>query len=85
MRSDEVESIGANSVKSLTEVLWYIDSHHATFCSCGYQIPPCFANFQGYNVPEVSKHRKRAARNIHVSVLLMFSGFSHLNSDEPGE
>ena len=68
-RSDEVESSGVNFVKSLTEVLWYIDGHHATFSSRGYQIPPCFADFQGFNIPEVSKHRKRAACNMSAATL----------------
>ncbi len=68
-RSDEVESIGVNFVKSFTEVLWYIDGHHATFSSRGYQIPPCFADLQGFNVPEVSKHRKRAACNMSAATL----------------
>ena len=68
-RSDEVESSGVNFVKSLTEVLWYIDGHHATFSSRGYQIPSCFADFQGFNIPEVSKHRKRAACNMSAATL----------------
>jgi len=68
-RSDEVESIGVNFVKSLTEVLWYIDGHHDTFSTRGYHIPPCFTNFQGYNVPELSKQPKCAACNMSAAAL----------------
>ena len=68
-RSDEVESLGVNIVTSLTEVLWYIDSHHASFASRGYHIPTCFADFQGFNMPELSKHSKRAACNMSSTTL----------------
>ena len=63
-RPDEVESSGVNFVKSLTEVLWYIDGHHSTLSSRGFLIPPSFASFQGYNIPELSKHRKRTLSNM---------------------
>ena len=68
-RSDEVDTLGVNFVKSLTEVLWYIDGHHATFSSRGYHIPSSFATFQGYNVPELSKHRKRTSSNMSATTL----------------
>jgi len=60
-RSDEVESVGINFVKSLNEVLRYTDGHHDTISSRGYQIRTCFANFQGCNVPELSEHRNHAS------------------------
>ena len=68
-RSDEVESIDVNFVKSLTEVLWYIDGHHDSFSSRGHQIPSYFSEFQGFNVPELSKHRKRATCNMSAATL----------------
>ena len=67
-RSDEVESIDVNFVKSLTEV-WYIDGHHDSFSSRGHQIPSYFSEFQGFNVPELSKHRKRATCNMSAATL----------------
>ena len=68
-RADEVESSGVNFAKSLTEVLCYIDGHHTTFSNRGCHIPPCFANFQEYNVPELSKHRKHASSNMSTATL----------------
>jgi len=44
-KTDEVISSGTNFVKSLFEMLWYIDGHHSTISSYGYQIPACFEEF----------------------------------------
>ena len=53
------ESSGHSLVKVLTDLLWHIDGHHATFSDQSCAIPLVFANFIGYNVSERSKHRKR--------------------------
>ena len=68
-RADEVDSFGVNFVKSLCEVLWYIDGHHDTLHGRGCSIPTCFVTFQGFNVPERSKHRKRSLTNLSADVL----------------
>ena len=68
-KSDEVISSGTNFVKSLCEILWYIDGHHSTISDRGYQIPACFKEFQGYNTPELSKHRKRSVNNMSAAVI----------------
>ena len=39
----------------------YIDSHHAGFASRAYHISTYFADFQSFNMWELSKHHKRAA------------------------
>ena len=48
--SDEIHLYGNNLVKLLCDVLWYIDGHHSTLTSRGFQIPNSFA---GFNVPEL--------------------------------
>ena len=60
----EAESSGHSLVKVLTDLLWHIDGHHATFSDQSCVIPSIFANFSGYNVPERSKHRKRKMGNL---------------------
>ena len=56
-------------MKSLCEILWYIDGHHLTISDHGYQILACFEEFQGYNTPELVKHRKRSVINIPAAVI----------------
>ena len=50
---------GSNFVRTLCDVLWYIDGHYSTFAECNCAIPLVFHQFSGYNRPELSKHRKR--------------------------
>ena len=54
----EVNS-GKSFVITLTSVPWYIDGHEDALASLGCMIPDLFRPFKGYNVPEMSKHRKR--------------------------
>jgi len=68
-RADEVDSFGTNFVKSLCDVLWYIDNHHNTFSDRSCPIPRCFVSFQGFNIPERSKHRKRSLTNLSADIL----------------
>ena len=60
----EAEPSGHSLVKVLTDLLWHIDGHHATFSDQSCAIPPVFANFSGYSVPERSKHRNRKMGNL---------------------
>ena len=71
--SNEVNSSGTNFVKSLCEVLWYIDGHQSTISARGYQIPACFKDFQGFNAAELSKHRKRSAGNMSADIIQSLS------------
>lgn len=68
-RSDEVDSIGVNFVKSHCEALWYIDGHHTVLAARSCPIPEPFTEFEGFNPPEVTKHRKRTASNMSSAVL----------------
>jgi len=64
-----VSSFGRNFVKTLTEVLWYIDGHQETVKKQSFSIPDRFLKFVGYNAPELVKHRKRQHTNLSVDVL----------------
>ena len=66
---NEVYLSGAIFLKSLCEVLWYINGHHSNICSHGYQILACFTNFQGSNAPELSNYRKRSTSNMFADVI----------------
>ena len=65
----EVNSSGKNFVKTMVECLWYVDGHHEKFKKQSAPIPDYFARFTGYNLPELSKHRKRESTNLSSSVL----------------
>ncbi len=68
-RGTEIKTLGTRLVRCLRDVLWYIDSHHHTFASRGFPIPETFSQFQGYNNPHLSKHRKRIHTNMTISKL----------------
>lgn len=63
-RSDGEVSSGKTFLSTPTSVLWYIDGHEETLSSCGCLIPDLFRSFQGYSLPEMSKHRKRTHTNL---------------------
>ena len=75
-RGSEVSSAGTSFVNALTDILWTIDGHHHVLGSQGQNIPSSFSHFNGYNKPELSKHRKRLIGNLSGSTLSMLS--SHL-------
>ena len=56
-------------MKSIVETLWQIDRQHELFKERDYCIPSCFQSFNGYNVPQMSKHRKRERNNMSSSTL----------------
>ena len=63
--SSEVDCGLANmTMKTLTDVLWYVDGHQSKLSerSCG--LPPLFEEFVGYNKPEMAKHRKRSSTTL---------------------
>lgn len=63
------ESTGAQFVAALTEILWNVDGHFATFSGRACPIPQEFVLFSGYNQPSKSKHRRRDAKNLSAAVL----------------
>ena len=62
-------SAGKNFVQTLVECLWYVDGHHETLKKQSSSVPEYFSRFVGYNLPQLSKHRKRQASNLSSAVL----------------
>ena len=62
-RDDEVH-LGKQLVTTLRDILWHIDGHHYVLAQRATAVPEFFSSFTKYNMPELSKHRKRVTRNI---------------------
>ena len=75
--SDIVETTGQTFTLALTDCLWYIDGHTSCMESRSCKIPSEFEQFNGYNNPEKSKHRKREIGNMCASTLDSHSHHSH--------
>ena len=77
----EVDSSGKNFVKKVVECLRYVDGHHDKLKKQSAPVSDYFARFTGYNIPQLSKHRKRQ-NNLSSSVLksLAASLFRNLQS-----
>lgn len=58
-KSDEVDTKGVKLVRLLCDILWHIDNHHHVFQLRSSPLPAEFRSFLNYNLPELSKHRKR--------------------------
>ena len=54
---------------TVRDIFWYIDGHHHVFERVNKPIPSVFQAFTGFNIPELSKHRKRQTRNISADQL----------------
>ena len=70
---DRVNTLGAGFVDVITDTLWYIDGHHDTLHSRSCSVPADFREFQGYNRPELTKHRRRLAENMCSGMLNSYS------------
>jgi hypothetical protein len=57
----------------LRDIFWYIDGHHHVFEQRAKEIPPIFSFLVGYNLPHLSKHRKRQTMNISSQQLQDYS------------
>ena len=68
--------MGKNFVKTIIECLWYVDGHHEKLKKQYAPIPDYHARFTGYNLPELSKYRKRQGTNLSSSVLKSLSSKS---------
>ena len=71
--ADEVASSGEAFIKAVVDALWEIDGHHDVFKARSFSIPPAFHPFTGYNLPELSKHRKRSRQNMSSTSLRLCS------------
>jgi hypothetical protein len=70
---EEEMPLGIKLVTLLRDIFWYLDGHHHVFERVRCPISAVFGSFTGYNVPELSKHRKRLTRNISADVLCDFA------------
>ena len=66
--SDQLES-GRSYVNTVCSALWDIDGHRGTLGLRGCNVPEMFRKFNGYNTPELSKHRKRKSQNLNADKL----------------
>ena len=81
--------VADNAVKTLTDVLWYINGQHSKLSERSCVVPVVFSQFTEYNKPEKSKHRKREIVSLSADVLASHCQriFSNLQSafwDRPG-
>ena len=67
--ASELKTSGVNLVRLLCRTFWHIDGHHHVFRSRSLPIPSTFECFVNFNVPELSKHRKRRTSNLSAEVL----------------
>ena len=72
-KKEEVTGVGETLVKTLVDTMWYIDGHHHVLKNRSNKIPESLEQFTGYNVPEVSKHRKRTLQNLSECTLRQLS------------
>ena len=73
LNQDEVKSSGMKLVCLLCEIFWYIDGHHHAFQSRSVSVPKDFECFLNYNVPQLSKHRRRRTINMSADSLNDFT------------
>ena len=67
----EINTSGKNFVKTMVECLWYVDGHHETLKKQSASIPKRFTRFNGYNLPQLTKHRKRQSSSLSSAVLII--------------
>ena len=68
--ASEVErGTAGNTVLVFRDTPWYIDSHHCKLAEHSCTVPIVFKQFSDYNLPQMSKHRKRANTSLSAQVL----------------
>ena len=72
-KADEVDTTGTKLVRLLCDIFWHIDGHHHVFRSRSVAIPTEFEVFSNYNIPQLSKHRKRRTCNLSSDVLKQYA------------
>ena len=72
LKSSEVDTEGVKLVYLLRDIFWHIDGHHHVFQQRSVAIPDVFSPFCNYNVPELSKHRKRRTINLSGHLIQQF-------------
>ena len=73
-RPEEVHCGAATrAIQAIRDTLWYIDGSHKILTERSCVVPEIFKSFDGYNKPELSKHRKRAVDSMARDVLVSHS------------
>ena len=68
--ASEVEGgTAGNTILVLRDALWYIDGHYCKLAEHSCTVPVVFKQFSDYNVPQMSKHRKRVNTSLSAQVL----------------
>ena len=62
--SEVSHGVAASSVRTLTDILWFLDGHQPTLRERSCEIPVVFDQFANFNCPELSKHRKRSTTSL---------------------
>ena len=62
--SEVVHGVAGNTVRTLTDAMWFLDGHQATFRERSCDIPVVFDQFANFNCPEFSKHRKWSSSSL---------------------
>ena len=52
----------------LRDTLWYIDGQYCKLAECSCVVPVVFKQVSDYNIPQMSKHRKRANTSLSAQV-----------------
>ena len=71
--SEVFHGVAGNTVKMLSDVLWYIDGQHSKLSERSCEVPVIFSQFTGYNKPERSKHRKQVNTYLSYDILASLS------------
>ena len=69
---DEETHFCKKLVKCVRDIFWYLDRRHHIFERINKPISSSFNCFVGYDVPQLSKHRKRVTRNLSSDKPLIF-------------
>ena len=51
-------------MERLADVLWHLDGHYGELVERSCLVPSMFNQFEGYNVPEKHKKRKKNSANL---------------------
>ena len=62
--SEVSHEVATNALRTLTDVLWFLEGHQTTLRERSCEISVVFDQFAKFNRPELSKHRKRTASSL---------------------
>ena len=76
--ASEVErGTAGNTVLVLRDTRWYVDGHYCKLAERSCTVPIVFKQFSDYNLPQMSKHRKRVNTSLSAQILRSQSAHIH--------